>query len=200
MALKGFQSATVMSPLASFLGAIRKGKASRRKLELSSPSLAQLPSLSRIDRQRKTQQRALNQISVVPSRMGFSHGSGRSHAGFKWNEAADSGGQPRKLQMTAAHLRSHIWSKGPIQGLCYARDGDALVSRFVPGESCFRAEWRLRRLVLFLYYPRDLESGIWLLQASVCWSVNRRVIILAAQVSFILFYFFVVFVFVKSIL
>ena len=137
---------------AFLLGAIRKGMASQRELELSSPSWAQLPSWSWIDSQRKTQQKALNQISMVPLQMDLSHGSGRSHAGFKVKLSCGLRGQHRKLQMTAAYLNSHIWSKGPIQGLCFVRNGDALVSSFwTPGESCFRAQGRLRRLVLFLY-------------------------------------------------
>lgn len=95
---------------AFLLGAIRKGMASQRALELSSPSWAQLPSWSWIDSQRKTQQKALNQISMVPLQMDLSHGSGRSHAGFKVKLSCGLRGQHRKLQMT---VLTSIATSGP---------------------------------------------------------------------------------------
>lgn len=109
----------------------------------------------------------------------------------------DSRGPHRKLETTAAHLNSHIWPKGPIQGLCYAGDGDTLVPSFESGESCFRAEWRLRRLVLFLYHPCDLESGIWLLQT--CLLICKQESDNPCLPGFVCVFVFVVFVFMKSI-
>lgn len=34
--------------------------------------------------------------------------------------------------MIAACLNNHIWSRGPIQGPCYVKNGDALGSSFEP--------------------------------------------------------------------